>query len=611
MICCVSPAEANFHESLNALRYANRARNIKNKPRVNRDPALVLVADLKTLVITLATELLEVRKSNGGMSPISATSIDELELILMNNNVYKPKLSLRTPSIRNGGASFRGDDDSPLLPLNGRHSTRSSFNSGSNIPIAIQSSSLEKLASIAIIKKEHAREVAAEERKSYESAYEIKRLKEKLKAANLAAVEQEDALILLKSERDFYRMKWSEGFPVEARALKGTSTMQSLFEPIVEHSVPEEDPSGEKKRSVSLSAEYHKEIQALKAEISEQRKAIALRSAVHSYDITDSVLESDLSTNVARVIAETERHLLREAKRLKSINTGNNGDLSVTSVVTSVDEDNDSDASSEIVTITESGDNLSADAIQSHVLSNSKIEQNDLDYQRGQKVMIEEVVELEESIGLKEQLLEQLKRSQYQYEVMKAFYEKKLSDLNFEMGQKLMERQRLMDELTDLDFLARASKQEVEPSEGQKKKEKALRDQLQKKDEELRAMVMRQEELSNLSKVQNRYTAQVAKLESDVSTMRSQKVSLTKTLKDEKKKHFKLLNDKAREIDQLRRNLIKTSAEAKKLGIDKLKAEEKFKDVSIKEFIQDLLDSFEMMMSNDFGTVIFHDNYFV
>ena len=72
MICCVSPSEANFHESLNALRYANRARNIKNKPRVNRDPALVLVADLKTLVITLATELLEVRKSNGGMSPISA-----------------------------------------------------------------------------------------------------------------------------------------------------------------------------------------------------------------------------------------------------------------------------------------------------------------------------------------------------------------------------------------------------------------------------------------------------------------------------------------------------------------------------------------------------------
>ena len=584
MICCVSPSEANFHESLNALRYANRARNIKNKPRVNRDPALVLVADLKTLVITLATELLEVRKSIGGLPPESATSIDELELILMNNNVYKPKLTLRTPSLRNGGSSFRSEDDSPL-PLNSRQSTRSSFNSCSNIPIAIQSSSLEKLASIAFIKKEHAREVAAEERKSYESGYEIKRLKEKLKAANLVIAEQEDALVLVKSERDFYRMKWSDGFPVEAMALKNGSSMLSLFEPILEYSVHDDDPVGEKKRAISLSAEYHKEIQTLKAEISEQRKAISLKTSVHAYDnITDSVLESDLSTNVARVIAETERHLLREAKRLRSFNVGSYGDASVTSAITTIDEDNDSDASSEQVTITENGDNLSSDATSSSGISSSKIEQNDLDYQRGQKVMIEEVVELEESIGLKEQLLEQLKRSQYQYEVMKAFYEKKLSDLNFEMGEKQKERQRLMDELTDLDFLARATKQEIEPSEGQKRKEKVLRDQLEKKDDELRAMMMRQEELSNLSKVQNRYTAQVAKLELDVSTMRSQKVSLTKSLKDEKKKHFKLLNDKAREIDQLRRNLVKSAAEAKKLEIDKLKAEEKFKDVRMELF---------------------------
>lgn len=38
MIACVSPADVNLEESLNTLRYANRARNIKNKPVVNRDP---------------------------------------------------------------------------------------------------------------------------------------------------------------------------------------------------------------------------------------------------------------------------------------------------------------------------------------------------------------------------------------------------------------------------------------------------------------------------------------------------------------------------------------------------------------------------------------------
>jgi hypothetical protein len=38
MLACVSPADVNREESLNTLRYADRARHIKNKPVVNRDP---------------------------------------------------------------------------------------------------------------------------------------------------------------------------------------------------------------------------------------------------------------------------------------------------------------------------------------------------------------------------------------------------------------------------------------------------------------------------------------------------------------------------------------------------------------------------------------------
>ncbi|KAG2466284.1 KIF27 protein, partial [Polypterus senegalus] len=38
MIACISPSSSNFDESLNSLKYANRARNIKNKPIVNYNP---------------------------------------------------------------------------------------------------------------------------------------------------------------------------------------------------------------------------------------------------------------------------------------------------------------------------------------------------------------------------------------------------------------------------------------------------------------------------------------------------------------------------------------------------------------------------------------------
>lgn len=38
MVACLSPADNNYDETLSTLRYANRAKNIKNRPHVNEDP---------------------------------------------------------------------------------------------------------------------------------------------------------------------------------------------------------------------------------------------------------------------------------------------------------------------------------------------------------------------------------------------------------------------------------------------------------------------------------------------------------------------------------------------------------------------------------------------
>jgi kinesin family protein 3/17 len=38
MIAAISPADYNYEETLTTLRYASRAKHIKNKPRVNQDP---------------------------------------------------------------------------------------------------------------------------------------------------------------------------------------------------------------------------------------------------------------------------------------------------------------------------------------------------------------------------------------------------------------------------------------------------------------------------------------------------------------------------------------------------------------------------------------------
>jgi hypothetical protein len=38
MIAAISPADYNYDETLGTLRYASRAKNILNKPRINEDP---------------------------------------------------------------------------------------------------------------------------------------------------------------------------------------------------------------------------------------------------------------------------------------------------------------------------------------------------------------------------------------------------------------------------------------------------------------------------------------------------------------------------------------------------------------------------------------------
>ncbi len=45
MIAAVSPADSNYEETLSTLRYASRAKMIKNQPIVNEDPKDALLRE--------------------------------------------------------------------------------------------------------------------------------------------------------------------------------------------------------------------------------------------------------------------------------------------------------------------------------------------------------------------------------------------------------------------------------------------------------------------------------------------------------------------------------------------------------------------------------------
>uniref|UniRef100_V5IJV2 Putative kinesin-like protein kif21a n=1 Tax=Ixodes ricinus TaxID=34613 RepID=V5IJV2_IXORI len=62
MIACVSPCDRDFMETLNTLRYANRAKNIKNKITVNQDKSSQTIALLRREIQDLQLELMEYKQ---------------------------------------------------------------------------------------------------------------------------------------------------------------------------------------------------------------------------------------------------------------------------------------------------------------------------------------------------------------------------------------------------------------------------------------------------------------------------------------------------------------------------------------------------------------------
>ena len=55
MIAALSPADINYDETLSTLRYADRAKKIKNQAVVNENPMDKLIRELKVIVLGVTT----------------------------------------------------------------------------------------------------------------------------------------------------------------------------------------------------------------------------------------------------------------------------------------------------------------------------------------------------------------------------------------------------------------------------------------------------------------------------------------------------------------------------------------------------------------------------
>lgn len=93
MMACVSPSDSNFLETLSTLKYANRARNIKNKVTINQEFAgsSVEVNQLRSQVARLKLELSALRanssSSAGGIKSTTNGNVSSSDMMI-NNMLY-------------------------------------------------------------------------------------------------------------------------------------------------------------------------------------------------------------------------------------------------------------------------------------------------------------------------------------------------------------------------------------------------------------------------------------------------------------------------------------------------------------------------------------------
>ena len=82
MIACVSPADDNYDETLSTLRYANRAKNIQNRPRINQDPKDAMLREYQKEIERLSQmvdqqKAMEITKASGSLLNTNLHNLDE------------------------------------------------------------------------------------------------------------------------------------------------------------------------------------------------------------------------------------------------------------------------------------------------------------------------------------------------------------------------------------------------------------------------------------------------------------------------------------------------------------------------------------------------------
>jgi uncharacterized membrane protein YukC len=94
MIANVSPADYNYEETLSTLRYADRAKSIKNQPKINQDPKDALLREYADEIKRLKDELQKINT----MPKLSVRNVTARKTARAAQADAQPSFTFRNPT---------------------------------------------------------------------------------------------------------------------------------------------------------------------------------------------------------------------------------------------------------------------------------------------------------------------------------------------------------------------------------------------------------------------------------------------------------------------------------------------------------------------------------
>eukprot|EP00743_Colponemidia_sp_Colp-15_P008614 GILK01009374.1.p1 GENE.GILK01009374.1~~GILK01009374.1.p1 ORF type:complete len:1490 (-),score=407.64 GILK01009374.1:108-4577(-) len=600
MIACVSPADINFEETLNTLKYANRARNIRNKPVINRDPQSAQLVQMKDEIAQLQLELMRYRAESGhpetDSDVRSVSGIQELSVELVG-----AKEKIKTLQSEKDQLTMRlQDSESSIIEISDdlfsiqkeRDELKSQMGEtlGYLKEVTHVLESLEHVSAINGTLKAKMREArdhiqtTIQRSRQYardrgnESVEQMKRpstapVKAKNRSKSVmidpAAVQDLNSTVqqdVLKRYLDSIAKLEKEVGELRVELRQKNDELMEAKDDLNR----DEEIFAEKLEEMQRQAEEHERLKAELRDLQVRAQNQESESAYKSSAVGSAVSSRPATSASGISSAMPWMSFAEKVEDEDEVQYGDDeGQWEEMQGRSTVSANNAAKINDNIEKLEQERQRLliekkSLEEEKVHIESSAQMQLDE--YERNQKRMDKLMRDLTINIRMKEELIRELVKSEQESNLLKQQYEARIHEMEEDLKTSKVELEKLMREIDSTQSILEEKKEEEK-----NRLKQMYESKLRVKEEQLLAMKKKQKEQEKLVKLKTQSDRKIQELNNEVGRMKQQQVDLKRKMKEDQDKYNDFESNKAKELAKLKKEADLSQRRIKELESENVK----------------------------------------